>query len=659
MSMDGEDTVRAVNHDKQELTTVQSERSTAVNNIFFNVVLKGSKKWSERKTKPWNTCWDFQSKSGCRKGVYCKWIHNSTTTPPFSRESSARWGGEYGGADERYRYGWRHEKDAQYAPQFPPEEESEIFYPEPTIFDFDPDTQRFVPKADARELSPGAQNGGKDLYFLSSKKYSKTTIERVELKSRKSDPQMTKLTLKSQVSSISVSPELQMAKLCKEAQSVIEVERTIKQDIPETIVENGVNQHSIESTGQKTPVCEESSLIILNDSNEATSLMTPSSGSESTILKTPESMAICNRTRDVNVHKSSMFMSPKPKSPSYLSLGDWYDACESSPIKTPIFKKLPMPPLKTDSQNAQFTPPKKESAKVTNSAKETLECKGKDELHSWERNWTKCSESLARMRSCIKRNSSPSEKSEAALKATRSFPKSFVNTSKQIPCHRGIDHHDMSLKNGVRVSENNLKDTTEQYCILLNSMSADVRSSLGDCEPSSPSLESSLPKEQNTVLMTPPPRIAGSTEEIAGLKEITPSHAVQSYVKTPNQATECLVSQEDGAWRAKTTSISPLKLVFVPPSEVPKITPRNGVSDGSLGSHLRSNLSMHGWTPGKNGGPPGLGIGKEGLRTFATFPKSGEHLEKKLNSGHGERVTAGGHFQGVARRGKPRILSPR
>jgi len=654
MTMNGKETVRAVNRDRQE-STVQSARPVAVDHIFINAISNETKMCPDIKEKPWNTCWDFESERGCWKGAHCKWIHFSEVTHPVPPSEEGRHGWDYERVGKRYAEDWRAH---QHAPLRPPVDEQDPFYSEPSVFNFDPDTQRFVPNIKTRSPSPDLENGKKALFFI-TKKCSQTTSERDEHESSNRDPPVAKLTLKTQVLSDSVNPELQMTQICKKEKST-EVQKTI-QNTPEKIDKVKGTERCIDYIAPKTPVRKASKVSMRADMTEMTSLTTPPSGIKGTIFKTPEGISNCNRTSGANVQNVSMFMSLKHKSPSFQSSGDWNDACGLSPIKTPIFKKLPMPPLVTDRWVPPLTPPKRCSASTPNrcsastcSSKETNS--REDDLQFMGRtNWDKCSESIASMHSFMSSNSRETEGSEAAIRVTPAFPKSLVDgTSKQIPSPRVSNHH-VVKKNGV----SHAKGATAQTGCLTN-MCVDGRPSLGSLRPSIPVVKKNFLMESTDQLIPSPDQSrATSSQKKLGRKEYAFINSVESKCNFSNQTGESFFYEERGIELEKMTPKSSSR-VFPNPLEVSKVTPIKGLSSRSLGSCLRSKLRMNDMVSGLNALPFGRGFNPEGCQAFATFPRSSENFLQETNPNYGQResVDERRRFRGVLRRGKPRILSP-
>jgi len=654
--MNGEETVRAVNRERQE-STVQSARPVAVDHIFINAISKEAEKCPDIKEKPWNTCWDFESERGCWKGAHCKWVHSSEVTFPVPPSEEARNGWDYERVGKIYAEDWR---ERQHAPLMPPVDEQDLFYSEPSVFNFDPDTQRFVPNIETRTPSPDLENGKKALFFI-TKKCSQTACERDELESSRRDPPVAKLTLKTQVLSDSVNPEIQMTQICKKEKST-EVQKTI-QNTPEKIDKGKGTECRIDYIGPKTPVRKASKVSMRADLAEVTSLMTPPSASKGTIFKTPERISNCNRTSGADVGNVSMFMSFKHKSPSFQSSGDWNDACGLSPIKTPIFKKLPMPPLVTDRWVPPLTPPNRCSASTPNRCSaSTCSTKGtnsrEDDLQSMGRtNWDKCSESIA---SYMSSNSRETEGSEAALRVTPAFPTSLVDsTSKQIPRPR-ISSHQMAVKNGLSPRGRHAKvDTAQTGC--LTNMCVDGRTSSGSSKRSITDFKKNLVMEQSTdqSIATPDPSRATSIQKKSGRKKYAFINSVESNCKTVNQAGERYFCDERGIQLEKMTPKSS-SMVFPYPLEVSRVTPTKGLSSRSLGSCLRSKLRMNDMVSGVNAHPVGRGFNLEGFQAFATFPRSNENFLEETNPNYGQResVEERDRCRGVLRRGKPRILSP-
>jgi len=361
-----------------------------------------------------------------------------------------------------------------------------------------------------------------------------------------------------------------------------------------------------------------------------------------------------------------MFMSLKHKSPSFQSSGDWNDACGLSPIRTPIFKKLPMPPLVTDRWVPPLTPPNRCSASTPNrcsastcSSKETNS--REDDLQFMRRtNWDKCSESIASMHSYMSSNSRETEGSEAVLRVTPAFPTSLVDsTSKQIPGPRVSNPH-MAIKNGLSHRGRHAKVETAQTGCLTN-MCVDGRTSSGSSKPSITVVEKNLLMEQSTdqSIATPDPSRATSIQKKSGSEEYTFINSVESKCKTANQAGESYFCEERVIQLEKMTPKSS-SMVFPYPVEVSRVTPTKGLSSRSLGSCLRSKLRMNDMLSGMNALPVERGFNLEGCQTFATFPRSSENFLQETNTNYGQResVDERRRFRGVLRRGKPRILSP-
>jgi len=656
--MNGEETVRAVNRERQE-STVQSARPVAVDHIFINAISKEAEKCPDIKEKPWNTCWDFESERGCWKGAHCKWVHSSEVTHPVPPSEEVRHGWDYQRGGKRYAEDWR---EHQHAPLMPPVDEQDLFYLERCVFNFEPETQRFVPNIKTTSPSPDLENGKKALFFI-TKKCSQTASERDEHESSNRDPPVAKLTLKTQVLSDSVNPELQMTQICKKEKST-EVQKTI-QNTSKKIDKGKITKCLNDYIAPKTPVRKASKVSVRADLTDITSLMTPPSGIKGTIFKTPERISNCNRTSGADVQNVSMFMSLKHKSPSFQSSGDWNDECGLSPIKTPIFKKLPMPPLVTDRWVPPLTPPNRCSASApsrysesTCSSNET-NCREDDLQFMGRTNLDKCSESISSMHSYMSSNSRGTEGSEGALRVTPAFPTSLVDsTSKQIPRPRVSNHH-MAIKNGLSPRGHHAKVGAAQTGCLTN-MFVDGRTSSGSSKPSITVVQKNLLMEQSTdqSIATRDPSRATSIQKKSDRKECAFTNSVESKCKTANQAGESYCRE----WGIQLEKMNPKSssMAFPYPVEVSRATTIKGLSSRSLAGCLRSKLRMNDMVSEMNALPAGRGFHLEDCQAFATFPRSSENFLQETNPNYEQResVDERRRFRGGLRRGKPRILSP-
>jgi hypothetical protein len=509
--------------------------------------------------------------------------------------------------------------------------EPKITYNEPAIFVIDPDAQRFVSDDKEWGLTSGKEDEKKHLYFLSSSKYSKTQIKRDALESSRSDPPVTRPILKTQhVSRINVKPEVQLTKICKKAWIGTDGERTreLKQDTTEQVFKDRDTYQNTCSTLTRTPLPAASTLSISDDLNEGTRTISPSTDRESTVLKTPEgSWSRCN----------------------------WDDVCESSPIATPIFEKLPMPPLKTDYQTPPFTPQKKQSSVYRDSGNDVSDYKVENDPQLWD--WTAYSDSSALIHSNAKSSSPKAVAGEAVVKAIRPFPKSFPpSMSEQLERSSDLNTH-MGMKNRVSNKENH--DPRTRIRFLPSCMAGEDRSYIERFEPRTPILKNISTEEKGTVSITlPPPKTNVATiQEITVRKEAVPVCTGGGNDENPNRTTKYLVPEGCTDQQAKTVRLSSSGVVS-PLSEVLKTTPPKGLSSCSLGSCLRTKLSINALVTRMNDSEIGGWSIKEGLRNFETLPKRGENFLAEITPKNRHKsAKAEGHIQGVSKRGKPRILS--
>jgi len=97
----------AITSSKQDITSSREEKkdeAQLIDSIVVNCRKQNAGKGRvNKKEVPWNFCWDFLSPGGCRKGDYCKWIHQAKANlavPPIPRPHKPPWGVPGGGTHQ-------------------------------------------------------------------------------------------------------------------------------------------------------------------------------------------------------------------------------------------------------------------------------------------------------------------------------------------------------------------------------------------------------------------------------------------------------------------------------------------------------------------------------------------------------------------------------
>jgi len=659
--MSGEDTVPTEIHGEQEIAPAEVEGSSGVENIVFNMYLGETNKWPDSSNKPWYICWNFQSKGGCRNGVHCKWVHDSRPTYNNSyHEQQSRWEDRWNHREERYRYGRRWGRDSHYDQHYGSMEGSSAYQvePRPTTC-IDAVTQNFVLNVKSNDfspvMSPKVEEGTKDLYFWSSKK----SCKRSDYESKRSEPVTTKLTFKSQVASFSLTPTDM-----KKGGSALERCTVVQQDISEKPNSAKIGKSDDDSDIMKTPMQKpaESAALKDNEENQITS-QSPSCDSESTRLNTPPNMTALKKTpiqnspKNLNFNsssgktsKSSMFMRRRNKSrSSQQSLNDWSEFSERSPMNTPSFMKLPMPPLDSNGEaqekgntspelgqkedtvipilkpkdNQCFSTPKKTSEMVT-------ERNVNGHNTPQNSNWKKCSERLAQFRFLQKCSSKNKGRLVAGSKMIPSIPESFRMPYIPEPSGGSL-HHDHNLLM-MEVSDFGGKRQTIDQVYQPGLQQNQLRGRSECC----------LDFETVNPIINPTPGYdIAFNQNIAGQQIIHYTPIVEPYFKTPTQNSGSLVKLRTEGHTSQQAQTP--QQVYSPPREVPDIILLEG---RRRYSPSRSNLKIRGW----NRWSPG-----QGLDITNRFPKRGEHYHVETNLSHGPAKST--PAKAVPRRGKPRSYS--
>jgi len=319
---------------------------------------KGMWKRQEKGSKDWNLCWDFNSKSGCRKGARCKWMHNALHKPQYISATGPGFG--YGGFGQQPWMGM------QYLPHYGPMGALGLnFAPKPSepalnisAKSFSPNVwaKEFAPTNDtlyqgstikgknvhAKEFSPvgkgilslygkgvplsGSEKGdsvkaeefyprGEGTYSLASTNSGKSRGEKGPDESQ----------------TVNRAPE-KFTKESQESTSDIVIPSTLK-----SINENNSQNRTDEVNGASAAV----NSICENKSQKMTDGANGTSTKDSVSEK--NSQNISDGANEANHAAPELNRTRSPAVRHLKSYGHWDDAF--SPLTTPVFEKLPMPQL--------------------------------------------------------------------------------------------------------------------------------------------------------------------------------------------------------------------------------------------------------------------------------------------------------------------------
>jgi len=288
--------------------------------------------WNKSKSKDWDKCWDFQSKAGCRKGERCKWKHvlSPSSTVPFAPQvphiNEGR--GYFQGNLGQHRKVDTHYVNP-YAPMVPPGLATLS-----ANFDHDVVAPNFKPNVEAKEFLPK----GKTNFDYGLSKYYRdlTNVSSQKIK----ENQM--LTEDNQV------------QVAQGEGYCVQKDTTVS-----TFQDDTVDM----KTRSSNPVGSDSTAEILlaqnipkfakNDSKEITRTIT--TGGKIVGSKNNENGNSAKARGRIEKVKGTPSKSPRQplnfvvkknsKRASRKSLSHWADAM--SPLKTPHFQNLPMPPLES------------------------------------------------------------------------------------------------------------------------------------------------------------------------------------------------------------------------------------------------------------------------------------------------------------------------
>jgi len=394
-------------HSKEEKHSLKEEKrewSPAVDEIMSKInagiqrtkVENAREQRNKSKGKDWDICWDFQSKTGCRKGAHCKWKHvlSPVSAVPFVPQVS------YSNKESGYFQGSiRHHQKVDthyvnpYAPIVP-----EGLATQSTNGDLDAVARNFKPNVEAKEFWPKCKvNSASSL----SKYYQDLTND---LSHKIEDNQMQ-----------TKDNQVQVAQ--GEGHGVQKDTAATKfQDATVDLKTRSSNVIGADSTAEKTSPARHIPNFSNSDLKDITRTIT-AAGKIVGAKKNENGHAGKASERNEKVQgKSSTpkqpltFVVNKPtkRTPSRAALSHWADAM--SPLMTPHFQNLPMPPLDSvipllSSKRGAFSPQQKYIRKS-------------DSPPPLLAKMLKRSESLARLRKKL----GMEELGEIGLKRTSSFP---------------------------------------------------------------------------------------------------------------------------------------------------------------------------------------------------------------------------------------------
>jgi len=317
-------------------------------------------KWTtqENKSGDWNLCWHFNSKSGCRKGANCKWIHNAQEKPQYFGATGLEYG--YGGFGQQPGMGM------QWLPHYGPMGALGLnFAPKPAESALNIATKSFSPNVWAKEFAPtndtfysGLTMKGKNVHAKEFSPVGKGILSQfgkgVSLSgSEKGDNVEAEEYFpgddKGRYSLVSInSGKSQVEKDQHESQTVFRAPKksTIETQEPtsdivipnllKNIGENNPQNTTDEADGASAAlntICENKSQNISDETNGA-----------STMICEKKSENITDGANEANVAAPELSKTRSPSFRLHKSYSNWADAF--SPLTTPVFQKLPMPRLK-------------------------------------------------------------------------------------------------------------------------------------------------------------------------------------------------------------------------------------------------------------------------------------------------------------------------
>jgi len=491
--MSGKDPGTAAGCGEKDAEAAKSEKregSPAVDDIAAKLnaciekknkeTVRGGDNQTDRKSKEWNLCWDFQSKSGCRKGAKCKWIHNAiTNSHPVSHEKKSQWKPNYrGSAGRGHGFGGLGQQSGMGAQWLPPyasmPAEGLKFSPNASKSALDMVAKRFSPNVAAEEFSPRkkALSPGSTTYRknLKVEEFSQTGVKDVFAWASKNGKNVQAEEFSPGMKGgYSLGPVKyargRSEKGVNESHSGNRgIKKSMMKNSQDIYQEKQMRARSQHSSDSKIPRSQVQKVRRANPSrtNEVAQFNLPHL-TEGTILGTHELNG---------PHPSFRASRSAPKSYSH-----WADVC--SPIGTPLFKKLPMPRLKNDKAALKA----QGFAQLINSGGvnmgRTSKFKGDPQqmIGMGSPNWNKCFESLKQMHQQMK-NSNTTVRAGKGPEPLMPFPKSFTQHSPR--------HPDVNIANAFHLhagksrghSNVNMSNNSLQHNIVKNnssSMNGDIR----------------------------------------------------------------------------------------------------------------------------------------------------------------------------------------
>jgi len=592
-------------------------------------------KWTtqENKSGDWNLCWHFNSKSGCRKGANCKWIHSAQEKPQYFGATGLEFG--YGGFGQQPGMGM------QWLPHYGPMGALGLnFAPKPAESALNIAAKSFSPSVWSKEFAPtkdtfypGLTMKGKNVHAKEFSPVGKGILsqfgEGVPLSgSEKGDNVEAEEFFpgdgKSSYSLDSInSGKSQVEQDQHESQTVNRAPKKSTEESQEPtsdIVIPNLLKNTGENNPQNTTDKADGESVALNNICESKSQTDEANGASTmNSICEKKSENITDGTNEANVAAPELSKTRSPGFRLHKSYGNWADAF--SPLTTPVFQKLPMPRIKMLSPSIM-------SGGRNKTETPNLKDKSAQAIEISSPKWSKSNETLKQIRKQMKNSSIAQVRAAAELKPVSNewlphlndIPEQFSPWMERSSGRNGVNISNPTPSTVLRNTRLRMMDPFIKKHILKLAKSHSKSQNLEsgkkatihksfDVRDIDSSQDSGLITKNSTIGKTSVVDIvahpSGDTDGLIANQESIPfpserhnkttGELDRKNSKTPLQVKENLVQSSDStSTQVKalpaTTSTPASSSVFSPPIPAPAVVPQQGSHRRSYGSRGKGKM---------------------------------------------------------------------